>query len=141
MAAVKGIKSANGGFQNEKQIVKTVYDFSKDAGATGALDIFEASSDIVITGFYAKVLTTCTSGGSMVLDVGVSGGDTDILLDGVAVASLTANSMHIPPVVEGTPNVLALPMKLASGGKIIQTIGTAALTAGKIEYVFEFMKF
>jgi len=141
MAAIKGTKSANGGFQNEKQILKVVYDFAKDGGATGALDLFTAQDDIVITGFYAKVLTTCTSGGSMVLDVGVSGGDTDILLDGVAVASLTANSMHIPPVVEGTPNVLALPMKLADNGKIIQTIGTAALTAGKIEYVFEFMKF
>ena len=43
---------------------------------------------------------------------------------------------------EGTPNVVVLPMphRLASGDSILQTIGTAALTAGKIEYVIKYMR-
>lgn len=141
MAAVKDYKTVNGGFGNQKSIVKVVYDFSKDAGATGALDLLVASGDMVITSFHAKVLTTCTSGGSATIDVGVSGGDTDILLDGFAVASMTAGALIMPTIVEGTPNVMPMPLKLASGGKIIQTIGVAAFTAGKVEYVFEVMKF
>lgn len=141
MAQVVDKKLSNGGFDNAESIVRVTYDFSKDAGAVGVLDLFEAQGDMVITEFYANVKTACTSGGSMTLDVGVVGGDTDILADDIAVASLTAESFHIPPVVEGTPNVLALPMKLASGGKVAMQIKTAALTAGKIEFVLKFMKF
>lgn len=141
MAQVKDKKSQNGGFGNEKIITKVMYDFAKDAGAIGVLDLFEAQSDLVLTGFYIKVLTAGTSGGSMTLDVGIVGGDTNILAADIAVASLTLNSFHIPPVVEGTPNVLALPMKIASSGKIAMQIKTATLLTGKFEFVMEYMKF
>jgi len=145
MAALKNKKTVAGGFSNEVEVVKVVYDFAKDGGATGALEILEAQDDLVILNFYVVGKTTCTSGGSATLDVGISGGDTDILLDGAAVASLTANAMVQPTSIvltEGTPNtyVAALPQKLASGGKIIQTIGVAAFTAGKLEYVFHIAK-
>jgi hypothetical protein len=56
------------------------------------------------------------------------------------VANLTAGALFMPVAVEGTPNVLPLPVKLASGAKIVQTIGTAALTAGKVEYVIGYVK-
>ena len=144
MAALKNKKNTSGGFSNQIEVIKVVYDFAKDGGSTGALDILTADANLVVLGFHVKVLTTCVGAG-MTLDVGISGGDTDILLDGAAVASLVANAM-IPATLsvlsEGTPNtqVFAMPLKLASGEKLIQTIGVAALTAGKYEYVFQVMK-
>jgi hypothetical protein len=57
-----------------------------------------------------------------------------------AVANLVANACITPPVVEGTPNVLPVPHVMAAGDKIIQTIGTAALTAGSIEYTVGFIR-
>lgn len=142
MAALAGAKTIGPSFGNAEEIVSAVYDFSVDAGATGALDIFTAGEAIVITGFHTTVMTTCTSGGSATLIVGISGGDTDIFLNATqgAVASLAAAYTAVPPAVEGTPNVLPLPVALASGGKIIQTIGTAALTAGKVKYVIKYVK-
>lgn len=118
------------------------YDFAVDGGATGALDIFEAAEDIVITHFHSKVMTACSSLGSATLKVGVSGGTTDLFMNTTqgAVASLTANAVVVPPAVEGTPNALPLPVKLASGGKLIQTIGTAAMNAGKVKYVIGYVK-
>jgi hypothetical protein len=94
---------------------------------------------MIIKDFHAVVKTACTSGGSAVVDVGVVGGDTDALLDGVAVASLTLNSVHSDPLVEGTPNTKSVPMYLADGGVIAMEIKTAALTAGIIEFVFTVM--
>lgn len=145
MAALAKRKYLGGQFSKEEETVRVVYDFSVDAGATGALDIFEATADVVITHFHAYVKTTATSGGSATLIVGVTG-DTDafVTLAGGAVANLTANALLQAAVVltEGTPNTAAfpLPRRLASGDKILQTIGTAALTAGKVEYVISYMK-
>lgn len=141
MAALAKRKYLGQAFNNEEIIERVRYDFSVDAGAVGALDIFEASADLIITGFHAYVKTAATSGGSATLEVGVTG-DTNLLVNSTqgAVASLTLGAAIFPPVVEGTPNVLALPVKLASGAKILQTIGTAALTAGVVEYVVKYVK-
>jgi len=140
MAAVKDHVTVGAPFANEMEIHRVVYDFAVDAGATGALDLLTTLDAVIIKDFHAVVKTACTSEGSMVLDVGVSGGDTDILLDGVAVASLGANTCHARPLVEGTPNTDLVPFYLAANGKLVQEIKTAALTAGKIEYVFTVMK-
>ena len=141
MAALDERKYLGKTFSNAKEMVKVIYDFAVDGGATGALDIFEASSDVVITGFFSVVKTTATSGGSATLKVGVTGDDDAFMTTTQgAVASLTAGALILPPAVEGTPNTLPLPVKLASGAKILQTIGTAALTAGKVEYTVEYTR-
>ena len=141
MAAITDVKIIGSTFKNEKQIIRARYDFSKDAGATGALDIFQASRDVIITGFSAVVKTAGTSGGSATVKVGVTA-DDDLFVTTTqgAVASLTAAAILLPIAVEGTPNVLPLPVKLPSGSKVIQTIGTAALTAGVIEYTIEYFE-
>jgi hypothetical protein len=140
MAAVNDHVSIGAPFANEMEIHRVVYDFAEDAGATGVLDLLTTVDAVIIKDFHAVVKTACTSGGSAVLDVGVSGGDTNVLLAGVAVASLTANSCHARPLVEGTPNTDLVPFYLAANGKLVQEIKTAAFTAGKIEYVFTVMK-
>jgi hypothetical protein len=143
MAAVIGTKSIGGEFRNENKLERVVYDFSVDGGATGALDLFTAGSDVVIKSFHAYVKTACTSGGSATVAVGVTGATSAFITTTTgAVASLTANAVIGAFVVltEGTPNTAAfpLPRRLASGDKILMTIGTAALTAGKIEFVIEY---
>ena len=145
MAALQKRKYIGSTFSNEEVVERVVYDFANDAGATGALDIFEATADVIITGFHAVVKTTATSGGSATVKVGYTGSDAAyITTTQGAVANLTANAVFQANVVltEGTPNTAAFPLphRLASGAKILQTIGTAALTAGKIEYVIKFMK-
>lgn len=140
MASLAGYKKIGPAFKKEEEVVRVVYDFSVDGGATGALDIFEASSDVIITHFHSVVKTTATSGGSATLKVGVTGDDDAFMTTTQgAVANLTASSAIFPPAVEGTPNTLPLPVKLASGAKVLQTIGTAALTAGKVEYVLKYV--
>lgn len=134
MAAVSGAKTVGAPFDNESTFVRVVYDFAEDAGAAGALDLLTATNAIVVKSFHAVVKTAATSGGSATVTVGVSGGDDDAALDATsgAVANLTANAV--------LGQEATVPFYVAAGGKVVQTIGTAALTAGKIEYVFEIMK-
>lgn len=145
MAALVGYKKIGQEFKKKEEVVRVVYDFAKDGGATGALDIFEATADCLITHFSACVKTAATSGGSATLKVGITS-DDDVFMTTTqgAVASLTLGAaiLPIPVLTEGTPNTIAmpLPVKLASGAKVLQTIGTAALTAGKVEYLLKYMK-
>lgn len=145
MTALAKAKTVGQLFSNRSEIERVVYDFSVDGGATGALDIFTAGADIIITGFHAVVKTACTSGGSATVAVGVTGATSAfVTTTGGAVANLTANAVLQANVVltEGTPNTAAfpLPRRLASGDKVLMTIGTAALTAGKIEFVLQYVK-
>jgi len=141
MAAVSKAQVVGTAFTNEEVIERVIYDFAVDAGATGVLDLFTASADILITHFSSVVKTAGTSAGSATLKVGVTGSDALFMTTAQgAVASLTLGAAIFPVVVEGTPNVFALPVKLASGSKILQTIGTAALTAGKVEYTVRYMR-
>lgn len=143
MAAVDLYKNVGPEFRNESYIARAVYDFANDGGAIGALDLFVAGSDIIITGFYALVKTQCTSGGSATVAVGVTGATSAFVTTTTgAVANLTANAVLQPVVVltEGTPNTAAfpLPRRLASGDKVLMTIATDTITAGKIEFVIEY---
>jgi hypothetical protein len=135
MAAVLAAQTIAPPFSNAKEVVRVVYDFAKDAGATGALDLFTADGDIVITHAHATVKTTATSGGSATVIWGLTG-DTNRFMDTTAgaVANLTAAAVISPASAD------LVPIKLASGDKVLMTIGTAALTAGKIEFVMEYMK-
>lgn len=135
MAAAAGKKTIGAGFSNEIEVVRVRYDFSVDGGATGDLDLLEADGELLITDHWAVVKTTCTSGGSAAVSTGISS-DKDYGIDSAAVADLTANAVHRTVLVEGTPNAKRWPLRLADGEKITQTIETATLTAGVIEYVF-----
>jgi hypothetical protein len=145
MANLAGYKKVGSGFSNEEQTIKARYDFAVDAGATGALNIFTAESDCIITDFHALVKTAGTSGGSATVAVGVTGSTSAFVTTTQgAVANLTANAVFQANVVltEGTPNTAAfpLPRRLASGDSVLMTIGTAALTAGVIDFVMNVKK-
>jgi len=142
MTAVADHKTVGAPFGNASQMVRVIYDFAADTGAAGAFDLMTTTDDIVITNFFIRGITVLDSAGDGVtIDVGISGGDTDILLNGIAEASFSAGAMLLAPVVEGAPNVFAMPLKLAAAEKIIATIIGEDLTSGKCEFFFEYQKF
>lgn len=130
MAAVKNAKSGSA-FTAKYVVEEVTYDFSKDAGATGALDLFTAKQDLVIHKVVAKLKAACTSSGSATVGVGKSG-DAAGLMAATAVASLTLGAV-IDSKIGG--------YKLASGEVMQQTIAVAALTAGKVIYEIHYSKF
>jgi hypothetical protein len=142
MAAVVNAQTVGAGFNNQVEYARVTYDFSVDGGATGALDLMTAGAGgIVIVDARLVVKTACTSGGSATIKWGPSA-DDDRFCNTTqgAVASLTAGAVIVPPALEGTPNVIACPFYLAAAAKLIMTIGTAALTAGKVEFVIGYVK-
>lgn len=141
MAAVAKSRTIGAEFRNEEQVVRVIYDSTVDGLVQGALDLFTAQKDVIITGFHSYVKVAATSGGSATLIVGITS-DTDafMTLAQGAVANLTLGAMIKPPAVEGTPNLLPLPLKLAAGAKVLQTIGTADLLTGQVEYVLKYVQ-
>lgn len=125
-------------FRNEEALVRVLYDFAKDGGATtDAYMLLTADEDIVITDFWVRGITELDSAADGTsIDVGIDGGDEDILLDGVAEATVAAAALVKPTIVEGAPNVLPLPLKVAATGQIQLKILAEALTSGKCEFNF-----
>lgn len=129
MTAVADTKTRGAGFENEEEIVRVVYDFAKDAGATGSLDLFTAANNLIVTYAHAHVLTACTSGGSAT----VSAGNADSaagFIAATAVASLTKDA-----VIKFVGS-----LRVAKGAAVSMAIATAALTAGKIEFTFKIQR-
>lgn len=132
MAVLADAKIAGGGFTNAKEIVRVVYDFAEDTGAVADYDVLTADSKCVAKLLHMTVKTAVTSGGSLVLDLGKGAGGTEFFSD-KAVAALTLDSVH----VTSAPAAVVL----ASGDKIVMGIEAAAATAGKVEMVFELVRF
>ncbi|MGV8130851.1 MAG: hypothetical protein ACP5N7_01995 [Candidatus Pacearchaeota archaeon] len=133
MAAIKNFKKVGAEFPNSVVLHRAIYDFSIDAGAIGALDVFEAVDDMVILSAYANVKTLCTSADAATVAIGIDA-DPDTIIDETAVASLTAGAL-IQQIAAVSPR------KLPSGSKVKINIADFALTAGKIEIVLLMAKF
>lgn len=120
----------------QMEIVEIEYDFAKDGGATGALDIITLNEPMVLIDAYLKVDSAFISDGSATLIWGVKGGDTDACLDSTsgAVANLTAGA-----VVPG--ETACKQLKLAADSTLEMTIGTAAMKAGKGRFVMMLQRF
>lgn len=118
---------------NEQQVVKAVYDFSKDAGAVASYELAEITgSDAVlefisIEGIDSVTTTTGT------LDLGYTGAGT-AFLSATGSTTLEAGDFTIPAET-------FVPVKIAKGQKILGEIKTAAFTAGKFVVTMVFRKF
>jgi len=117
----------------EVETIEIEYDFAKDGGAIGALDVLKVKDACVVRAAYFKVDTACTSGGSATLSLGISG-DAAGLVAATAVASLTLGA-----VIDGAS--IGTGYKLAADAVIQSAIATATLTAGKVSIVIELAKF
>lgn len=139
------------GILGKKHVQEYVYDFDVDGGAIGAINLHAKDGvDVIpvgsiITRVYAKVLTAGASAGSATLAWG-NGDDADGYSGAaIAVAALTANALF-----NGYDNGAALlwddtndhPIDVnvadAADGQFIVTIGTAALTDGKVVFMVEY---
>lgn len=123
----KGAKTLSAGFTGETRRVGLVYDFAKDGGAT--TDVFTlatVSGKILVEKVIVRSLTTVTSGGAATVVVGHTDND-DYFVDatGGAKANLAADAVAAAAAT-------SLPLVLGDGKKITLTVGTAALTAGKL---------
>lgn len=118
-------------FSQEQNFIEVEYDFANDGGATGSLDLLTVKEAMVVETAYLKVKTACTSGGSATVAIGVSGGAG--IVAATAVASLTSGAVIAP--------ASTVPYKLAADAVVQLTIGTAALTAGKIIVVLKLAQF
>lgn len=127
-------KTFGRGFSNERQTVKLTYNFTNDAGAfADVVKVGTTDGKILVLDSAVHVETACTSAGSATVIVGVAGGDTDAFMDltSGAVASLTDDSVAQETTGQG--------IVLASGAAIHLDIGTADLTAGKINVILSYI--
>jgi len=112
-------------FTNERGFVKLTYDFAQDGGSTSdTYRLALVNSKILITEAILHVETACTSGGSATVTIGAETADANAFADGVAVATLVDD--YAIDTAAGQSLVVD------AADYISLTIGTAALTAGKI---------
>ena len=123
------------GLNPEKRVAYLEYDFAVDGGAIGTIAMRgdKLPNDAVINIGMIQVNTACTSGGLATITMGVETA-VDVLAS-TAVAALTQNAL-LATVPDGTA---AKAIRTTAAGKGINlTIGTAALTAGKITVAVEY---
>ena len=120
---------------NKAHYQEYVYDFAVSGGAIGAIDLTALSNNLPVGAMIKhvsfKVVTACTSGGSATIAFGNTGSAT-AFLSATAVASFSLNA--------GLGSAL-LSSVVAAGSTddLIMTIATAALTAGKIVCMVEYV--
>lgn len=124
----KAAKTFSAGFTGETRRVALVYDFAQDGGAYNGkvYTLGTVSGSILVEKVIARVSTIVTSEGSATVIVGHDD-NTDAFVD--TTDGALANLGAIAVIPKTATNV---PMILTNGKKILMTIGTADLTAGKI---------
>jgi hypothetical protein len=133
MAAVKGtpgqpIKL----WGNERQVIRIKYDFAKDGGAVGALDLFEAGEAMIVMDCMVVAKTSLGSTGSATVSVGKAG-DLAGIVAATAITDLEAGEVAFPAARDASHVI-------AAGAKVQMDIATEALNAGALEFVFELQK-
>lgn len=119
----------------EKRYYKAVWDFSVDGGATGEYPVFTADGACLITDFFYYVDTAVTSATTG----DVSFGDTNSATVFENAASTGASGIASGTVLKEDA-LTDMPRLLADTEQVTMTIGTAALTAGKITVCVGVMK-
>lgn len=130
--SLKGKKTIGAPFANEAEIVRVVYDFAEDGGTVGDYDVVEAESNCVVKLKYAAVKAAVTSAGALVADLGKGDGGAEFWSD-QGKAALALDAIVCADADAG--------VKLSSGEKIVLGIEGGAVSAGKVEFVFEVMKY
>lgn len=130
MAVLSNKKVVGTTFPNQVDVVRVVYDFSKDSGAIASYEVLEADSSCVVSLRAMIVKTAMLSSSTLTLDLGKGSAGTEIISN-KAVASMTIESLHVG----------AAPVQLDAGEKVCMNIEAFAATAGVLEFVFEVIKY
>jgi hypothetical protein len=128
------------GLKGTKEVIHEVYDFSKDGGAIGTINIFKLAAKSIVHDFWFEVETALTSGASATVEVGYAGGTANVAAQ-KAYSALTANLVSGPmdkgaDLYDAT-NKDSLRKKYTSETTIGMKIATAALTGGKVHFYAE----
>lgn len=127
VADKKFARGAPSSIGHEKYLV--TYDFSEDGGATAdTYTLIEFSTACAVKLEALRVKTAGTSGGSATVTLGIEAGTEYLSAEAVATFALGAI------VNADDPGAY---FKVEADEKMVLSIGTAALTAGKFEMLFD----
>lgn len=124
----QGLKAVAGQTSiKQPEMFVATYDFAVDGGSTSDEYVLMTSSAAGIVKLVGVIVETAlTSGGSATLTVGIDTvGSQNQLMNAVAYTSVTGHY------------AVNAAIGYAAGAKVVLNIGTAALTAGKMHFVFE----
>ena len=130
--ALQDKKTEAAGFSNKEELRRVTYDFAEDGGSQGDYDIYEAQGAQAVRVKMVQVEDALTSGGSAVIDCGKGDGGAEYLSD-EGFASFSAGAV----VNVATSDYV----KLADGEKIVMGIEAADLTAGKMVFLLDVVRF
>lgn len=129
-------RKLDSGYYNEMQVQRLVYDFAEDGGSTSdTYRMAEVTGKIYIVEAILHVITAVTSAGSATITAGAETADADAFGATIAKATLvddytvkTAAGQNL--VVDGSSSTDYLSL----------TVGTADLTAGKVEFIVRYIR-
>jgi len=117
------------------RLAKHTYDFTVDTGAQAAYTLFAVTGTV-----FAQVFGVCQtlmdSGGGATIEVGIAG-NTAALIAQTTATDLDQYETWQDASPEANPGAVDLTGRsfiLAEGDDVILTVGTADLTAGKIDF-------
>lgn len=124
--------------QGQVGVIRCTYDFAIQGGAIGTVNLRDPDNALatlpdkaIITQVFIDEVTNVTSGGSATIALGAN--TTTDLLGATAIASFTG-------VIAGVPTGTAATMvKLTAARTLTATIGTAAITAGKLNVFVQYV--
>ena len=126
-------------FGNESRIMETVYDFSADTGAVADYVLTAAAdTDLMVKLVAIKSDVAPTSGGAALLTVETTA-TADAFLNSEPYATFALGSVVIPE--NATTGGTAGFVKVAATDTLQFSIEAAALTAGKLTFVWEIMEY
>lgn len=122
------------GYYNEAQIARLVYDFAEDGGATAdTVRLAQVTGKILVVEATLHVITAFTSGGSATVTLGAETADADAFAAAVAVGTLVDDY-----VVKTAAGQILVIDGASATDYITLAVGTAALTAGKLELIMRY---
>lgn len=112
------------------------WNFTDDTGATGAYTIFTVTGDVYVQVF-GLCQITLTSGGVPTIELGIAGNTAALVAQtpGLDLDQYMTWQDATPEVNPGPVDLTARSFVIANGADIILTIGTAALTAGDVDFI------
>ena len=129
MAVLADHKTIGAGFRNAGELHRVIYDFAEDTGAIANYDALTASGDVLVelVNVDCKTALTATATSNLNLGKGDAGVDFISALDAGGGISVD---------VQTPGDTAGKIVELANGEKIVMSIDTAAITAGKLEFLF-----
>ncbi len=129
MAVLVNFQDVSAPFGNAKEKVCVEYNFASDTGAVADYDVLQANGALLCFLEYIEVLTGVTSAGACNISLGKGAGGSEFAFE-IGKSRLALGDILV--VNQG--------LKLADNEKISMGIKVAALTAGKLKFVFAIEK-